>query len=182
MSEVLILGLGNVLMEDEGVGVRAVELLQSRYHLPESVEVIDGGTSGTEMLEPMRGREHLIIADAVQTGDPPGTLVRLSDDQVPAFFQTKISNHQVGLSDLLAVLQVSDEAPRHITIIGMVPRSLRNVLGLCNETLEGLEQMVQMLLAELRSIGVEARERSVPLRGFWAEKTTEAVSLSPPIR
>jgi hydrogenase maturation protease len=165
---VLIIGLGNVLMQDEGVGVRAVELLESRYHLPAEVEAVDGGTSGTELLEPMRGIERLIVADAINTGAPPGTLVRLADDQVPAFFQTKISNHQLGLSDLLAVLTVTHEAPEHIAIIGMVPYQLENKLGLCEATEERLEQMVAMLLEELAAVGIHPQPRAEPLPGFWA--------------
>ncbi len=165
---VLLIGLGNVLMQDEGVGVRAVERLESRYHLPPEVEAVDGGTSGTELLAPMRGVERLIVADAVNTGAPPGTLVRLADEEVPAFFQTKLSNHQLGLSDLLAVLTVTHQAPRHIAIIGMVPHQLENKLGLCEETEARLEEMVTMLLDELAAIGIHPEPRDKPLPGFWA--------------
>lgn len=171
MERILVLGLGNVLMEDEGVGVRTVELLEGRYRLPVNVEVIDGGTAGTELLEPMRGIDRLIVADAVNTGDPAGTLVRLTGAQVPAFFQCKISNHQLGLSDLLAVLTVTREAPREVVIIGMVPHSLNNTLGLSPATLERLEQMVNLLVAELRQAGIEPEPRPEPLPGFWAEQT-----------
>ncbi len=165
---VLVIGLGNVLMQDEGVGVRAVEYLESRYHLPAGVEVVDGGTSGTELLEPMRGVEQLIVADAVNTGASPGTLVRLTEEEVPAFFETKLSNHQLGLSDLLAVLKVTDEAPKSITIIGMVPYELENKLGLSERTTARLEEMVQRLVAELEAAGFELTPRAQPRPGFWA--------------
>jgi len=167
----LVIGVGNVLMQDEGVGVRAVELLESRYHLPRHVELIDGGTAGTELLEPMRGKERLIIADSVNTGAPPGTLVRLADEQVPAFFQTKISNHQLGISDLLAVLSVTNQAPRHVTIIGMVPYQMENRLGLSEASNQRLEEMVEMLVQELNMAGIELTRRSKPLPGFWAEQS-----------
>ena len=179
MSEerILVIGLGNVLMEDEGVGVRAVELLESRYELPDHVEVIDGGTAGTELLEPMRGTTHLIVADSVNTGAPVGTLVRLADEQVPAFFQTKISNHQLGLSDLLAVLTVTGEAPDKVVIVGMVPHYLNNTMGLSEETRGRLEEMVDMLVEELRAVGVEPRLRREPRQCFWAEKTRQETAL-----
>ena len=165
---ILIIGMGNVLMQDEGVGVRAVEELECRYHIPEGVEIMDGGTAGTELLAPMRRKKHLIIADAVNTGAPPGTLVRLEDEQVPAFFETKISNHQLGVSDLLALLRVGGDAPRHVTIIGMVPHLLENKLGLSRKAEAGLEQMVKMLVGELENTGIELAERSAPARGYWA--------------
>ena len=168
MSRTLVIGLGNVLMQDEGVGVRAVEYLESRYHLPEGVEVLDGGTSGTELLEPMRGVDHLIVADAVNTGAPRGSLVRLADGEVPAFFETKISNHQLGLSDLLAVLAVTGEAPGTVTIIGMVPYELENRLGLSERTNARLEEMVRCLVKELEALGHELALRREPLPTFWA--------------
>lgn len=170
MSRTLLIGLGNVLMQDEGAGVRAVELLESRYHLPDEVEVIDGGTSGTELLEPMRGAERLIVADCVQTGAPPGTLIRLTGDQVPAFFQTKISNHQLGLSDLLAVLRVTGQAPCEVVIIGLVPYELQNKLGLSERTTQRLDEMVRMLVAELEAAGIQPIPRSQPREGFWARQ------------
>ena len=173
----LVIGVGNVLMQDEGMGVRAVELLESRYHVPEHVEFMDGGTSGTELLEPMRGKERLVIADCVNTGAPAGTLLRLADEEVPAFFQTKLSNHQLGISDLLAVLTVTGEAPKHVTIIGMVPCHLENRLGLSEESMARLEQMVQMLVDELERAGIELQRRSEPLRCFWDEQARHEAPL-----
>ncbi len=169
-SDILIIGMGNVLMQDEGVGVRAVEELESRYHIPDEVVVMDGGTTGTELLAPMRGKRHLIVADAVNTGDAPGTLVRLTDEQVPAFFQTKLSNHQLGLSDLLALLTLSDEAPEHVTIIGMVPHFLENKLGLSPEADAGLPGMVKLLADELGRLGFDLRRRDEPLGAYWADQ------------
>lgn len=155
-------------MQDEGVGVRAVEELESRYHLPAGVEAIDGGTAGTELLEPMRGVGNLIVADAINSKSPPGTFVRLVDDQVSAFFQTKISNHQLGLSDLLAVLKITGGSPQNVTIIGMVPHVLETKMGLSPETEKAVGRMVELLLEELRAIGVEPEKRDQPLTGFWA--------------
>ena len=165
------MGVGNVLMQDEGAGVRAVELLESRYRIPENVEFIDGGTAGTELFEPMKGRDHLIIVDCVNTGAAPGTLVRLIDDEIPAFFQTKISNHQLGISDMLAILQIAGEAPEHVTIIGLVPYEMENKLGLSEQTTQRLDQMVEMLVEELRLAGVEPSPRNQPREGFWTEQS-----------
>ena len=168
--DILVIGMGNVLMQDEGVGVRAVEELESRYHVPESIEMMDGGTTGTELLEPMRGVKHLIVADAINTGDPAGTLVRIADEQVPAFFQMKLSNHQLGLSDLLALLTLTGDAPEHVTIVGMVPHHLENKLGLSDEADEGLPQMVEMLVQELSGLGIDLPERAEPLPCYWAQQ------------
>ncbi|MCP3666722.1 MAG: hydrogenase maturation protease [Gammaproteobacteria bacterium] len=165
--DIVLIGMGNILMQDEGIGVRAVERLECLYDLPDEIEVMDGGTTGTELLEPMRGVKHLVVADAVNTGDAHGSLVRIVDDEVPAFFQTKLSNHQLGLSDLLALLRLTDQAPEHVTIVGMVPHSLENRLGLSPETEAGLDPMVEMLADELRGLGFELKSRENPPRGYW---------------
>ncbi len=175
-GNILVIGMGNVLMQDEGVGVRAVEELQQRYRIPEGVEVIDGGTTGMELFEPMRGARSLIIADAVNTGAPFGTLVRIANEEIPAFFQTKLSNHQLGVSDLLALLALKGETPEQVTIVGMVPHSLENQLGLTPEAAAGLEGMVQMLVDELASLGVELEPRTEKLPGHWKREAEYEVT------
>jgi len=166
-NKVLVIGMGNVLMQDEGIGVRAVEELEQRYHIPEGVEVIDGGTTGMALFEPMRGARSLIIADAVNTGAPRGSLVRIANDAIPAFFQTKLSNHQLGVSDLLALLKLKGEMPKQVCIIGMVPHALENRLGLTQEAERGLEEMVWMLVEELASLGFELEPRAKRGCGHW---------------
>lgn len=166
---VVVIGLGNVLLSDEGLGVRAVELLEQRYSLPESVELIDGGTSAMDLLNPLSNNEQVIIADSVKTGAPPCTLVRLADDEVPKFFQTKISPHQIGLSDLLALLTVQGQAPKRITIIGMVPESLKTHIGLSDGVNGKMDEMVELLVDELQSFGIAVKPRQDGARGFWAE-------------
>ncbi len=177
MKNILIIGMGNVLMQDEGVGVRAVEELENRYHIPESVSVVDGGTTGMNLFDPIRQCDHLIVADAINTGAPYGSLVRIVNEEVPVFFQTKLSNHQLGLSDLLALLTLKGEVPGDITIIGMVPHSLENKLGLTAEATAGLAAMVAMLVAELTELGVNLQARREYRIGRWrkeAERESKA--------
>ncbi len=88
---ILVLGIGNLLLGDEAVGVRIVEALEQRYRLPAHVEVLDGGTSGMELMEMMANRDHLIVADAVLTGATPGSVAVLYDEEIPALFTRKVS-------------------------------------------------------------------------------------------
>jgi hydrogenase maturation protease len=152
-SPVLILGMGNLLLEDEGLGVRALEILQQRYEIPPEVELLDGGTTGMGLLDDISGREHLIVLDAVQTGDPPGTLVRLAGDDVPVYFSMRISPHQLGLSDVLATLELSGEKPAEVVVLGLVPQSLEMSLEL-SELIRGrLEELVGAAVTELDRLG-----------------------------
>ena len=166
-KNILVIGMGNVLMQDEGIGVRAVEELESRYELPTHVRVMDGGTTGMELFEPMRVADCLIIADAVNFDRPPGSLVRIADEEINAFFQTKLSNHQLGLSDLLALLNLKNEKPQRVAIIGMVPYGLENRLGLSKQAAGGLDAMVDMLVRDLALVGVKATKRDLVRVGQW---------------
>ncbi|MCC2113964.1 MAG: HyaD/HybD family hydrogenase maturation endopeptidase [Hyphomicrobiales bacterium] len=156
---VLVLGLGNILLSDEGVGVRIVEALEERYQLPETVEVLDGGTSGMDLLDQIAGHDLLIVADAIRADEAPGTVIRLADDEIKAFFRTRMSPHQIGLADVLASLRLSNEEPRHVVIIGVVPESLDLGLDLTPVNAAARETAVTMIVDELRTSGIDATLR-----------------------
>ena len=146
-----MLGLGNILLSDEGVGVRAVEALAEQVQLSPDVEVLDGGTSGMDLLDQIAGRARLIVVDAVRTRRPAGTVVRLAGDEVPAFFSSRLSPHQLGLSDVLAVLRLMEAAPARITVIGVEPACLDLGLSLSPAVEAGLSEVFALILAELAS-------------------------------
>ena len=152
---ILVLGVGNILLTDEGIGVRVVEALEQRYLLPEGVEVLDGGTAGMELLEAMANRTHLIIVDAVVSRkSEPGAQIILRDDEVPTLFNNKISPHQLGLSDVLSALRFTGEFPDKITLVGVIPHSLEPHIGLTPTVEASLEPALQVVLTALAESGV----------------------------
>jgi hydrogenase maturation protease len=159
VARVLVLGAGNILLSDEGIGVRVVEALQQRYRVPEEVEVLDGGTCAMDLLDVIAGRDHLILVDAVDTGSPPGTLARLTDGEIPAVFRTKSSPHQLGLQDVLALLRFLESAPRHVTVIGVQPASLDIGMELTPVIAERLDELAAMVADELAAIGLPPERR-----------------------
>ena len=156
---VVVLGIGNILLSDEGVGVRVIERLDQTYRLPPEVEIIDGGTCGMEMLEQLEDLDALIVVDCVRFGQPPATPVLLRDDDVPVFFKTKLSPHQVSLSDVLASLEFTNRAPKRTVIIGMQPASLELGMELTPAVAARVDELLAMTVAELRAIGIEAEQR-----------------------
>ncbi|MDG4551386.1 MAG: HyaD/HybD family hydrogenase maturation endopeptidase [Candidatus Contendobacter sp.] len=150
---IVVLGLGNILLRDEGVGVRMVEALVERYALPAEVEVVDGGTAGMDLLNTLAGCDHLLICDAARTGASPASLVKLATAEVPALFLTRFSPHQLGLADVLATLLLTDEAPGSITLLGIVPVDLELGIELSPEVAAMLGQAVECLATELRGLG-----------------------------
>jgi hydrogenase maturation protease len=154
---VLVLGIGNILLSDEGAGVRAVEALQNRYDCSDAVEIVDGGTTGIELLSYFEDRSHILIIDAVKTGNKPGAIVRIEDP--PAFFQKKISPHQIGLADVLGLALLTDSMPKNVTLFGIEPKQLSTGLDLSTEVAGNLSQLVDMVVAELKNIGVDVQPK-----------------------
>lgn len=160
---ILILGIGNLLLGDEGVGVRVAQALDRCFILSPRVEILDGGTSGMALMEVMAGRDHLIVADAVRTGSIPGSVTVLRDGEVPALFSRKISPHQLGLSDVLMALRLTDEFPRRLTLVGIEPASLAPGIGLTPTVMAAIEPALAQILALLAEAGVSAAPRNTGL-------------------
>jgi len=153
-GKTLVLGLGNIIMRDEGLGVRACERLTQRYRLPDDVTVLDGGTLGLDLLPYLEGVNDLLIIDAVSAGAPPGSLVRLENEQIPQTLALKTSMHQVGLQELLAVMALRGQTPPRVVLWGMEPLILEPGLDLSEPVLANLDTLVTSVVAELRSWGI----------------------------
>lgn len=156
---VVVLGIGNILLSDEGVGVRVVERLEDVFRLPPEVEVIDGGTCGMEMLDQLEGLDALIVVDCVRHGQPPATPVLIKGEDVPVFFKTKLSPHQVSLSDVLASLEFIGRGPKYAAIVGIQPASMATDMALTPAVEARVPELVSMVLAELRGLGLAVEEK-----------------------
>ena len=150
---ILVLGMGNILLQDEGLGIRALEVLQRDYELPSEVELLDGGTTGMGLLDDISRRQHVVVLDAVQTGAPPGTPVVMRGGEVPVYFGIRVTPHQLGLSDVLATLELSGEQPGSVTVLGLVPAALEMSLELSGTIEAKLPELVALAVAELTQLG-----------------------------
>lgn len=158
-------------MMDDSVGVRVIEELDKRYRFPEWVELLDGGTSGIELLSYLGDRDYLIIIDALKCGVDPGTVVRVEGDDVPARFMTRISPHQLGLSDVLAAATISGRLPANMVLFGVEPKTVQLGLGLSIEVRAVFGKLVRLVIDELRHIGCEAEPLDcvLPGRTLWEQ-------------
>jgi len=156
----VVLGIGNIILSDEGVGVRAAEALAAAYEIPADLEVIDGGTAGMELLGPLTGVDLLVVLDAVKAGRAPGAVVTLTGSEVPVFFRSKLSPHQISICDVLAGLEFSGEAPKDLVLIGCEPESLELGLELTPLIAAQIPQMVHIAVVELAKRGVRLAEKA----------------------
>jgi hydrogenase maturation protease len=150
-----VLGVGNILLSDDGVGVHTIRRLQKVAQLPEEVQVVDGGTSGLDLLHYLEGVSHLVIVDAMEGNRPPGTLTRLTGDEVPAYLSTKMSPHEIGLPDMLFAAKLRDLYPEEVVIWGVQPATTEVGLDLSPPVADQVDALVENVLAELRRWGVE---------------------------
>jgi hydrogenase maturation protease len=156
-TSTLVLGLGNVLLSDEGIGVWVADALGRRFELPEGVTVIEGGTLGLDLLPRLDGVERLLLIDAVTPGRIPGAIVRLQGDEVPAALGVKISPHQVGLADLLATARLMGQAPPGLVLWGMKPERLDPGTAFSPRVARALPRLLACVLEELHHWGFSAR-------------------------
>jgi hydrogenase maturation protease len=146
----LVLGLGNPLLGDEGVGLRALEILSSSAGLPKAVELLDGGTAGLSLVPRLRSAERVLVLDAVSSGSPPGTVVKLNGSELLRRELRATSPHQIGLSDILSAGRLAG-CPTEIVILGVEPASLNLAVGLSAPVEGAVGTLVESALRQLRA-------------------------------
>ncbi|MFA6849642.1 MAG: HyaD/HybD family hydrogenase maturation endopeptidase [Selenomonadaceae bacterium] len=147
--EITVLGIGNIVLRDEGFGVRVVEALQREYRFPENVQVLDGGTLGMELLRFVTGTKKLLVIDSINGGAKPGTFFRFENDAVMAHFQDKLSVHEVGIQDVLALLTVTEKPIKDVVVIGAQPYAVEAGMDLTPEMAALMEKMKAKAFDEL---------------------------------
>lgn len=149
VKRVLILGLGNPLLGDEGIGVRVVEELKG-LELPDGVAVIEGGTAGLGLIALMEGYQRVIIVDAADMGYPPGSVRRFTPAEVEfEKVEAPLSLHQVGLAEVLALAEALQVAPAGLVIVGIQPGRLEIADRLSAEVEGAIPRAVELILSEL---------------------------------
>jgi hydrogenase maturation protease len=156
-TRTVVLGLGNMLMADDGVGLAALARLRDAYCLPHDVELVDGGTWGMNLLHVVEGADHLLIFDAISLGGKPGSLVRLEGNAIPRFLLQKVSPHQVDLREVLALAELRGLLPRRLVALGIEPARVEMSTELTPVVEANLDEVVRMGVATLEQWGIHCR-------------------------
>ena len=146
MSKILILGIGNILQKDDGIGVHIVqEMIRSKVPLPDNVEIVDGGTAGYDLIPIMQGHDKIIIVDALKANDRPGAIYRFSAEHL-ADQSSSFSMHDIGIRGIIDSLRIMGENP-FIEIIGIVPEDINTLdIGISDSVKESIQQAVEQIL------------------------------------
>lgn len=141
ITPITVLGVGNLIMGDDGVGLALLEHLEAVRADPR-IAFIDGATGGMELLPVVQEATRLLILDAV-AGTDPGQVVLLTGDQVPRLLAAKLSPHQVGLLDLFAAARMLGTEPTHVEVVGVVPQSVELGIGLSAPVAEAMDSAIE---------------------------------------
>ena len=152
-SNITILGVGNILYSDDGVGIRVVEKLEKEYEFSDNVSIVDGGVLGINLLGVISNAHRLIVVDTVLNHGKPGDLHRLEHDEIPDRIRAKNSLHQVDLIEALTLCNALDHVPQ-TTIIGIEPKDLETLSEELTPEIEAkVDQLTQKVLEELGRLG-----------------------------
>ncbi len=150
----VVLGLGNILNRDEGMGVHAVKALEAQIGDLAGVEWVDGGVLGMNLLMLIEECSHLLVLDAADARQPPGTLIQLRREQIPLYAGIKMSQHQVTFQEVLGLANIRGKLPPHLHLIGIQPADLSIGLGLSPEVAAILPEMNEQALVILNQWGL----------------------------
>lgn len=154
-KKITILGIGNILFSDEGIGVHLVhQLMEEWSHLEERVELVDGATDGLVLLDIVERSSHLIIIDSINAGKKPGTIIEVEQEEIPKYMGVKISLHQQSFMEVLALATMRGAIPEEMYMVGVQPLSLEWEVGLTPVVEEKLPQLKTLIQNRLQRWGV----------------------------
>lgn len=154
----IIVGVGNMLFKDEGVGIYASEYLKQNYEFDGDLEIIDGGTLGFKLMSYFQEYENVIILDTVSIEDNAGDIFRLPSDVLLGLGNYRKTAHEVEIVEMLEICSVL-ENHAEVTIIGIIPEDIESVeIGLTKTIEDRFEEFVLNAVKEVESIGIKAKK------------------------
>lgn len=153
----VVLGLGNMLMADDGVGLTALARLDDDWFVPRGVSLVDGGTWGMNLLHIIEGADNLLVFDAIDIGSPPGSIVRLEGKDIPRFLAQKVSPHQIDLREVLALAELRGMLPEQLVALGIQPERVEMSTTLSPSVEAHVDQLVHMAVTQLQRWGFSCR-------------------------
>jgi hydrogenase maturation protease len=154
-----VIGLGNLLLQDDAIGLHAIETIKESYRFEPQIDLLDGGTAGLDLLPIIEDYEKVLFVDAVDAGQPPGAIVIIEDNGIPSFLTSQVSVHHVGLSDLLFAARMAGSVPAEICLIGVQPESVDIGIEMTDVLKESLDLLLATVVERLRTWGVKPINR-----------------------
>ena len=152
--KIAIVGVGNILLKDEGIGVRVVKQLENEYTFPPDIVLIDGGTDGPHLTSLMADFDKIIVIDAVEGGENPGTIYKFTLDQISFDTTTHLSIHQMGVLEALNQIKLLGKEPE-VIFIGIEPQDISPWGMKLSPVIEAkIPELIALVLKELAENGI----------------------------
>jgi hydrogenase maturation protease len=153
----VVIGLGSPLMGDDGLGLAALDLLQSRWTFDPPLQCIDGGTWGMNLLHHIEDADRVLLVDAINAERPAGTVIELERDELPKFFALKLSPHQIDIKEVLAVAELRGTLPDDTVAIGIQPDRVELSTELTTVVRDSVDSLIARIIQRLEQWGHAAR-------------------------
>jgi hydrogenase maturation protease len=154
-TKIALLGLGNILLRDEGVGVHIVKSVEKKHTFSPPISIIDGGTSGTDLLPVFEENQKILIVDAVNFGKDPGYIELLRDDDILKQLTTKLTMHHIGLADVLSSVKLLEYEHEEICLVGIQPEIIDTGLELSELLQSKIDEFESVVLEILKNWGLQ---------------------------
>ena len=158
VPETVVMGVGNPLMGDDGLGIAALELLRNGWHFEPHLDLLDGGTWGLNLLPHVESARRVLFIDAINIDAEPGTLVELERQDIPRFLARKLSPHQIDVKEVLALAELRGTLPEELLAVGLQPDSVEMRTSLSPALASGLGDLVARVIQRLEGWGYVASE------------------------
>lgn len=157
--KIAIIGIGNILFKDEGVGVYAAKFLEANYDFMPKIEIVDGATLGFRLMEFFREYDEVILIDTISIADKAGSIYRVPADEMIGLGSYRQTAHEIEVVEMLEMCLLLDNVAK-VTIFGVVPRDINSVeIGLSNELKAIFERLIDLILSDLALLGVSYKKR-----------------------
>lgn len=148
-ENITIIGIGNTLYQDEGLGIHALPLVEEKLHSLQDIVIVDGTTDGLRLLGPVEDTNCLIIIDAINAGKPGGSIITLKGEEIPAYLDVKMSIHQLGFQEVLFAAKLRGKYPENIIMLGMQPTKLELGVGLSETNQRNLPYLLDLVIDQV---------------------------------
>jgi hydrogenase maturation protease len=179
MPRTTVLGLGNMLMADDSIGLAALARLQDEWFVPPQVELVDGGTWGMNLLPIIEATDRLLVLDAIDQGREAGVVIQLEGNDVPRYLSTHLSPHQIDLREVLALAELRGTLPTTLVALGIQPARIELSTELSPDVAERLDDLVWLAARTLENWGVNCFPLGGRKSGLGVRDSSPAASRTP---
>lgn len=152
-NDITVLGIGNTIYSDEGIGVHLLTHVEKALKDFSNVTIIEGATDGMRLLGPIEETNHLIILDAINAGKEPGEVIVLEREEIPAYYGIKMSIHQIGFQEVLGAAQLLEKLPEHMIMFGVQPEVLDFGVGISDSVQKQIPTLVDLVKKKVEEWG-----------------------------